>query len=192
MSVAMIGAVVVALGVGLARGGSLHRLSHISLRWTPLLFEGLAILFLFQLWDPPGLSRGSALAIVLLSNFAVLVFLAGNMRTSGVLLLGIGLALNFVVIAANQAMPVSPRAAETAGIDAPAAESSTLKHERLDDDTRLPWLADVIPVPGVGEILSIGDLVLALGMAHLVYAAMGAGAATEEERKKRSARQAGR
>lgn len=188
---AMLGAIVIALALGFARGGTLHRLSNISLRWTPLLFEGLAIQLIFQLWDPPGLSRAAALTVVLLSNLAVLVFLAGNLRTAGVFLLGLGLALNVVVIAANQAMPVSPRAAETAGIPAPPSESTSLKHERLDDDTRLPWLADVIPVPGLSEILSVGDIVLALGMAQLIYVAMGARTAANEERK-RSARQAGR
>jgi Family of unknown function (DUF5317) len=191
MSVAMIGAVLIALAVGLACGGSLHRLSSISLRWTPLLFEGLAIQLIFQLWDPPGLTKGSALAVVLLSNFAVLVFLAGNLRTPGVLLLGLGLALNVVVIAANDAMPVSPGAAETAGLSAPTTESASLKHERLNDDTRLPWLADVIPVPRLKEILSIGDIVLALGMAHLVYAGMRTGVVQGEGRRRRGVRQAG-
>jgi hypothetical protein len=38
------------------------------------------------------------------------------------------------------------------------------KHTLLTAHTRLPWLADIIPVPWLRSILSIGDLVLAAGL----------------------------
>ena len=191
MSLAMLGAILIAVALGIYRGGSLNRLSNISLRWTPLLFEGLVVQLAFQLWDPPGLTRSGALAILLLSNLAVTTFLLANIRTPGIFLAALGLVLNVTVIAANGAMPVSTGAAETSGISAPPASSSSFKHERLDDDTKLPWLADVIPVPRLREILSIGDIFLALGLAHLVLAAMGTGEETEAP-KRRGVRQAGR
>jgi hypothetical protein len=36
----------------------------------------------------------------------------------------------------------------------------------------LPWLADVIPLPVLERLISVGDVLLALGIAWLVYARM--------------------
>lgn len=178
MSLVLVLALVVALGAGLARGGSLRSLAETRFRWFILLFEGLAIQVVFDIWDPAGLDRGDALAVLLLSNAAVGGFILLNLRVPGMLLAGLGLALNVIVISANQAMPVSAHAARNAGID-PLGETTLLKHERLNSDTRFRWLADVIPVPGLKEILSVGDLVLALGVARLVYARTAAGNRTK-------------
>ncbi|MFN2526565.1 MAG: DUF5317 family protein, partial [Actinomycetota bacterium] len=69
---------------------------------------------------------------------------------------------------ANGAMPVGVEGARRAGLEPPPVEG-TVKHERVDEDTKLPWLADVIPLPGMRQILSVGDFVLILGLARLVY-----------------------
>ena len=169
MTFSLVAFVVVALIAGLARGGSLKSLAETRVRWLILLFEGLAIQLVFDIWDPPGLTAGGGLAVLLLSNTAVGAFLLLNKRIPGMLVVGLGLLLNTIVITANQAMPVSPSAAATAGIEPPPSISDDLKHERLDSETQLGWLGDVIPVPGVKEVLSLGDIVLALGAARLVY-----------------------
>lgn len=161
--------VAVALVAGLARGGSLTSLAETRVRWLILLFEGLFIQVAFDVWDPPGLTQSGGLAVLLLSNAAVGTFLVLNRRIPGTLVIAAGLLLNTIVIAANQAMPVSPSAAETAGLEPPSSISDDLKHERLDSETRLGWLGDIIPVPGIKEVLSLGDIVLALGAARLVY-----------------------
>ncbi|MDQ3985115.1 MAG: DUF5317 domain-containing protein [Actinomycetota bacterium] len=172
MSWSIVVALVLAAVLARFRGGSFQLLADTRLRWTILLFEGLLIQVLFDIWDPPGLTRSGALAVLIVSNVAVAAFIALNARMPGLLLAGLGLLLNVVVITANQAMPVSDSAAKTAGVAPPPESSTELKHERLDTDTKLPWLADVIPVPGLGEILSAGDIFLALGIGRLVYAQM--------------------
>lgn len=169
MSLSLVIVVVMALGLGLLRGGSLHALADTRVRWLVLLFEGLLIQLAFDLWDPPGLSSSGALAVLVVSNVAVAAFVALNRRIAGMWLIGVGLILNTLVITANRAMPVSPSASATAGIEAPSAIDDDLKHERLDDDTVLGWLADVIPVPGLREVLSLGDVALAAGMGWLVF-----------------------
>ena len=165
----MVLALVIAAAAGLLRGGSLESLAATRFRWIILLIEGLVIQLVFDIWDPPGLTTGHAVAVLIVSNVAVATFLLVNSHLPGVVLIGAGLVLNVVVIGANQAMPVSTRAADVAGLD-PPPQAAELKHERLDDDTRLPWLGDVIPLPGLKEVLSVGDVVLALGIARLVYA----------------------
>ncbi|MDQ4143701.1 MAG: DUF5317 domain-containing protein [Actinomycetota bacterium] len=169
MSLSLAVVLAASLAFGLWRGGSLHALAETRVRWLVLLFEGLAVQVIFDVWDPPGLTSAGALAVLLVSNLAVGTFALLNFRLAGMLLVGLGLVLNSIVIAANQAMPVSPSASTAAGVDPPTAGSDDLKHERLDEDTKLGWLADVIPVPGLREVLSLGDLVLALGIGRLVY-----------------------
>lgn len=158
-----------ALGIALWRGGSLQALADTRVRWLLLLLQGLLIQVAFDVWDPPGLTRTHALGVLLISNAAVATFVVLNLRIPGMLLIGAGVVLNTLVIGLNGAMPVSVGASSVAGVEPPSASADDLKHERLSDDTRLPWLGDVIPVPGLKEVLSVGDVLLAVGMARLVY-----------------------
>lgn len=153
---------------GVLRGGSLSTLADTRFRWGWLIFAGLALQLGFDLWDPDWLTRAQATAIVLSSNALILIFVVLNRVLPGMWLIGVGLALNALVIGANQAMPVSVDAAHSAGAPVPN-DTSSIKHERMDGDTLLPWLGDVIPLSIGNQVLSIGDLVLAAGMGWLVY-----------------------
>lgn len=161
----------IAAVVALVRGGSFHNLARTEFRWSWLLLAALVTQLVFDYWDPEWLSDGGGLAVILLTNAAVAVFLARNWEIPGMGLAAVGMLLNVVVIAANGAMPVSLRAAEAAGLEGPPREPG-VKHEILTDDTVLPWLADVIPLPVLERLISVGDVVLAAGIAWLVYARM--------------------
>lgn len=163
-----LGIAVVAAIAGVLRGGSLASLAATHFRAPWLLFGGLALQLGFDLWSPSWLGSGGALAIVLVSNALVLVWLWLNRRLPGVLFAALGLALNVVVIASNQAMPVSRAAIEAAGGNSSALPQD-LKHEPASDRTIVPWLGDVIPVPGAGVVISVGDVVLAAGLGLLAY-----------------------
>ncbi len=114
-----------------------------------------------------------------LAVIAVAAFLALNWHLPGMWLAALGFVLNVVVIAVNQGMPVSREAAEIAGFtDLPGWG---IKHEPLDESTILPWIADVIPIPGLKKILSIGDVALAAGIGWLVYKRTVAEDAVEEQ-----------
>lgn len=170
----MLTALVLAVLTGVAarlRGGSLTGLAETSFRWTPLLVAGLVFQIGFLYWEPEWLADGGGLAVILASNLAVAVWLVANRSLPGLLLAGAGMALNVIVIAANGAMPVLEASAEKARV-AQQIEDASIKHELLDDDSVLPWLADVIPVPPFAEVLSVGDVVLALGLCRVVDARM--------------------
>jgi hypothetical protein len=154
--------------LGTLRGGSLDSLSRTKLRWWGLLVLGLGLQLLFGYWQPAWLNRAAAVATVLSSNAAIAVFVWANRHLPGMLLVGAGLLLNVIVIAANGAMPVSPGASRIAHVPRSLSDPG-IKHERLDSDTALPWLGDVIPVPRLGEVMSVGDVVLAVGLGVLVY-----------------------
>jgi hypothetical protein len=155
--------------LGLARGGSLDALATTRLRWTWLLVTGLVIQNVGLLWSPEWLHGARALFLLVVSNLALVVFIAGNRRMPGMLIADLGLALNLLVIVLNGAMPVSTEAARVAGVER-VRDVAGLQHEAMGADTALPWLGDLVPVPALGEVWSIGDLVLAAGIARLVYA----------------------
>jgi hypothetical protein len=174
--VAIILLVVIALAtvVALVRGGSLDRLAETEFRFGPLLLIALVAQFGLDLWNPPWLNETGDLAVLLVTNLAVAIFLFVNRHLPGLLLAAAGMLLNVIVITANGGMPVSERAAEIAQM--PITEIG-IKHELLTDQTRLPWIADVIPVPVVHRVISAGDILLMSGIALLVY---GRATASEE------------
>ena len=158
----------VAGGVALLRGGSLKALGETQFRYLWLVFGGLALQLIAD-FASPSLGEGPGVAIVLLANLAIVGFLIGNRHLPGMILIGVGLMLNVLVISLNGGMPVSTRAAEIAGFSSEDLDNPGVEHERLDDETILPWLGDAIPIPGTQVVLSVGDVVLGIGVADLVY-----------------------
>ena len=123
-------------------------------------------------------------ALVLTSFALVLIGVWMNRRLPGVWLAGIGVALNFAVIAANGgAMPVDRDLAVKAGsarlvemLDSPAYA----KHARVGPATRLRPLADVLPLPMLVPRPrffspgSVGDVFVTVGACWLILVGMGA------------------
>ena len=171
----MVLAEIIAVGLifGLLRGGTLkHVLSE------PLTGEWilLVLLPLQMLW--PSISRRAGLGcgisvvawLAMMGVLAAVLFL--NSRSRWMLAFaGLGIAMNVLAIGLNGAMPVSIKATSEIGIPrvaARAALEADCLHEELTDSSRLVVLADVIAVPGPRwqrGVLSIGDLLLALGLA---------------------------
>jgi hypothetical protein len=86
----------------------------------------------------------------------------------------VGGGLNAAVMLANGGMPVSVEAAEQAGLVPTALgdDDPTARHVELDDDTRLPFLADVVPLHVGPEraVFSAGDVVLLAAVAGAGFA----------------------
>lgn len=161
----------IAVGAGLLRRGSLERLASTHFRFLWLLWTGFAIQIGAQIWSPDWLTEKWELTVLLVSNALVAAFFISNFRLPGIVLAGMGLVLNVLVIGFNGAMPVAADASESAGIKR-SLEQAGLKHELLDSNTALPWLGDVLPIPIFREVLSVGDILLASGIAYLIYARM--------------------
>jgi hypothetical protein len=154
----------VAVVVALARGGKLRNFAELRLRGWWLLLAGF---FLQAAADfvpeSPAWSDDAAFGLVLASYVVLLLVVLLNRTESGMWLAGIGMAMNFTVIALNGGMPVSPEAAALAGNGAEFV--ATAKHIALDASTRLAFLADVIPVEFLRTVVSLGDVFLAVGLA---------------------------
>jgi hypothetical protein len=171
--------VLAAVILSLATGGSLRLLAREQLKgeWV------LLILLPAQLIWPDaaralGVKCGASVAVWLAMMMALAAVLILNSRRRWMLALAaLGISLNVLVIALNTAMPVSIMAASEIGgtrADARRLLKQDCLHEEIDGRTVLPQLADIVPIPGPPwhrSVISIGDLLLALGLAGWAFAA---------------------
>lgn len=125
-----------------------------------------------------GINCALSMVMWLLMMIALVVVIALNTGRRPVLAVAaLGIAANVLVIALNGAMPVSIEAASEIGgtrAEARAVLAESCLHEEIDAGTRLAVLADVIAVPGPEwqrSVLSIGDVLLSLGLGGWVFAA---------------------
>ena len=149
----LVSGVAVGLVVGIVAGGDWRRLKGFDLRAWPVLVVAAAARLLAPLMGAIGVAA-SAVGIALI---AVVAFV--NVGLPGAALIGLGSALNLIVVAANGGMPVDPGAIAAAGKSMP----SDGLHLVIDGGTRLPFLADVIRVPILNNIYSVGDFLVAAG-----------------------------
>jgi hypothetical protein len=157
--------------VGLIAGGRPSALASLKVRWTPAALIGLAL----QLAPASGRTWGLVLLVVsfvLLTGFAVVNARAG---VPGFILILLGVVMNFTVIAVNQGMPVS----RDALVASHQEESLPIllarpgaKHHLARPDDRLMLLADVIAVPPLKQVVSLGDILAYTGVVWLVVAGM--------------------
>ena len=174
----LLGVVAVAAVTGLLLGRTFAGFPDVSLGWPALAVVGLALQLL-----PVG--DDLAYVALMLSFGMLLAFAIVNLRAPGFLLLAVGLALNLVAIGWNGGMPVTVEALRDAGqihsLDDLADDG--VKHRLADEHTVLVPLVDAIGLPPpVGDVVSVGDLCMYLGVGWFVVAGM------PERRQRLSAR----
>jgi hypothetical protein len=157
-----------ALVIAVLRGGRLVNLGDIELKAWWLLFIALGLQFGTRLLPDESWSDWAGVTMVLVSYGLLMILVVLNRSAPGMWIVGLGVLMNFVVIAANGGMPVLAGAAEVAsGFTVTDPDlSGTFKHVPLDESSRLTFFADVIPLRflGIGEVISLGDVFLALGL----------------------------
>jgi uncharacterized protein DUF5317 len=163
--------------IGLLARGSFKGLKDIQLRMVWVLFVSLAIAILPLFSDSINEHRRG---LLLVANAGVLLFLLVNILTSrgetraGFLVITLGWALNFTVIAVNGGMPLSRWAYAASGQTQRITEGSGGFYRIVlaGPKTTLLRLGDVIPIRLFREVVSIGDILLFLGIALVIAAAM--------------------
>lgn len=150
------------------------RLAQVRLRAVRLLVVAAAVQLGTSAFAPEsGLARAVALVM---TTLLVGLFVYGNRAVAGAPLIGAGLLLNVIVVAANGAMPVSVSAAEDAGLTRAALglEEDAMR-EPVGDGTRLVLLGDVVPLtlPWRAQVVSPGDVLVAAGVGLLLVSAGG-------------------
>jgi hypothetical protein len=169
-----------------ARGRTFAGWSCRQLAWWPLGLTALAIeiaLASTPLGEHPwAIEWGSA---VWLTALAAMVAVLGRnaWQRSGLprlpwLLAAVGVALNVVVVTANDGhMPQSQTARAEAGVSVErvaglASQPGWHNVAPMSPETRLPWLGDVFAEPAwlpLRNVVSIGDLLLTGGLAWATY-----------------------
>jgi len=159
--------------------GKPYRVPELSKVWL-VFFAVIPQLLVFQIPFTSGwFSDGWAAGVLVASQLVLLVFIWFNRDKLGMKILGVGLALNLLVIALNKGlMPISPETVLALYPEMPiSAWQIGFRPGRSKNillpagDTRLAWLSDSILLPEWfpwARALSLGDLVIVLGVVWLL------------------------
>src|SRR5688572_24476569 len=158
--------------IGLVRGGSFRRLEEVKLRRLPVVFVGVAFQVASVIAEQ-NLLGGLAFAFTIGSFVSIAWFAGANRREIGMPLIALGALSNVAVIVANGGMPVSRHAMRLAGLAENLRANLFVRgaHHPMTSDTRLPFLADIIPLR-YGTVVSVGDLLIWAGLMLLLQQLM--------------------
>lgn len=160
------------------RGGRFRNLENIYTKGWYLLIISALVQFSLSLGKKKDIRFANKILgdyliyVIVFTYFLMMVAVILNIEKNYMKLLFIGLSLNLIVIAANDGkMPVSLNGIEgiREGINNEISlpeRDFDIKHEAVDKDTKLVYLADIILIPEpypLAKILSIGDIFLILG-----------------------------
>ncbi|MEZ5245362.1 MAG: DUF5317 family protein [Acidimicrobiales bacterium] len=159
-------AVCAGLLVGFVRRGRLASIARTRIRRPEFLAVAIGASLFVDMTDtgPSGL-------IALLGLVGGLAFAVVNLHLAGMTVIAVGITANLLPIALNGSMPVRPDAlveAEMVTVDELPRVSLNGARELSDDSTILPALGDTFPVRWTHQVVSIGDLVMMVGLADLV------------------------
>ena len=170
--------VFIGLALGLAVGGSLDNLLDIRLRWLPaLLVAAAARVTLDWALAGGGLPDAIRLWLVLLTYVYLVAMLLANRGLPGMTAAALGTAANGIAIVVNRGwMPVWQPSLGAAGFDSTTVHSNF--HTMLTGPVDATFfarggpLADIIPIPIpiLQSVASVGDLLLAAGLAFFIFA----------------------
>jgi hypothetical protein len=164
-------ALVVAVLVVVARRGSLRQLAQLPVEGFGMLFLALAIQAALGLVHiPEARIDDVGFGLLILSYACILGFCFANFRIRGMAIVTIGIALNAIVIALNQGMPADGPTRVDAQGRTVSTVTTSVKHRPQRPGDVLTVLDDRIVVRRpFHEILSFGDLILAIGLIDVCY-----------------------
>lgn len=177
----LVDTVVVSALVGKLRGGSLSSLGEVPLKRIEIIVAAFAVEALVVALGLRGIELVSVISpYAFLYAYASLLYAVWvNRDIRWMSLIGLGILLNFSVILANSMrMPVSADALVAAGMSQQVAAieaGRVLTYKLMDSTTRLRLLGDIIPICSpypVHRVVSLGDLVMALGVFLLIQREM--------------------
>ena len=168
-------AVLVGLGLGRLLGGRVSALAAIPIRAPWLFYAAIALQIAGY---PSGVlpwSIGDSLATGLwMVSYALLIAaVAVNVRLPGAGIVGLGMLSNLAAVVSNGGhMPARAAALRAAGVHFTGVHNNSA----VASHPNLPWLIDRWPVPAwipMGNVYSVGDVLIAVGAVVLVCAGMG-------------------
>lgn len=179
--------IIAGIAAALATGGSFSRLAALHFHHGWLILGAFVVQIL--IFSPLAAALPASLfldyplvvpTLHILTNLVLIGAICLNWRVSGMRFVALGLLLNFAAIAANGGyMPVSGEVLERVGriedIQELRATGHLSKAVLMNDDSRLPFLADIfaVDVPLMqGRVFSAGDVLISIGAFVLVFNGM--------------------
>lgn len=165
---------------GIYSGGRVRNIAHLRIHRWWLLLIALVIQGTLSI-----VAAALRIPLLVFAAATLVVWCASNLREArvarGMVALGIGVALNTLVIALNGGMPVN----HTALVDAGYSSNYNVTRGHFDKHVapvhvHLAFLGDLIPIPVIRNILSVGDVIMLVGVFLVMRAAMLAQSATTE------------
>jgi hypothetical protein len=164
-------AIVAGLLIGFLLGGRLDSIAETRFRWGWLAILALAIQLV--LFSPLAGGLGDAARWIYVASTAlVVVVVLANLRLPGLPIVLLGAVSNTAAIVANGgSMPASPAALAALGgtVNNGPTNSIVVEHPALEP------LTDIFAMPAwipFANIFSIGDVLIAIGVAVAIAAAM--------------------
>jgi len=165
--------ILLALIVGAIAGGGLPRLADLKLRWTVLLLVALGLRVAAGLSRETGIGAEIPVGWAYLAAYGLIfAWLWGNWRVPGLQIASVGIGANMLAVLVNAGqMPIWSAAYAAAGFTAADIANDPF-HFILTASSVGEFVAsgglfgDVIPLPLplIRDVVSIGDVLLALGI----------------------------
>jgi MFS family permease len=165
--------ILLALVVGALAGGGLPRLADLKLRWTALLVAALALRIAASLTRETGIGADIPVGWAYIASYGlILAWLWGNWRVPGLQIAAVGIGANMLAVLINSGqMPIWSAAFFAAGFTEADIVNDPF-HFLLVTDTVAGFVAqgglfgDVIPLPLpiIRDVISLGDVLLAMGI----------------------------
>ncbi len=168
----LVEAVLLGAITGWLRRGKIRRLAGLTLPGWSLAVLALAIQLVIMISFNCGWAFISPAVpyLHLISYAPLLGFVYLNRNHRGMLLIGLGLLLNLIVIAANKGfMPVNPSLLTPPLQEELLSGAGSPLHTALTDEAVFPLLCDQIRIPyRLDKVISIGDILLGAGIAIFI------------------------
>jgi MFS family permease len=165
--------IALALVVGALAGGGLPRLADLRLRWIPILGLALGLRVGAILLGQADGSGDLPIEWAFVTAYLLLfLFLGANWRVPGLQVAAVGIGLNTLAVILNGGrMPIWAGAYQAAGF-APGSLDNDPFHFLISSGSVADFVSrggifgDVVPlpIPLIRDVVSIGDLLLALGI----------------------------
>ena len=177
--------IILALIVGKIKGGSISKLENLHIRgWYLLVISfSLEILSLFFITKTnnhlANIIGSSFFYIHILIYLLLIIGIFMNFKEMGFKIIFFGSILNFFAIAFNKGrMPVSINALNDAKLYDQLDllySHRIITHTLITENTKMNFLGDIIPITRpypFPKIISIGDILISLGIFVLIYSYM--------------------
>lgn len=156
-------AISIGAAIGRARGGRLRAFTKTKIYAAGGLATGISVALIISLIGP-----SQPVLWVLLAYGAFTYFGLRNLHFTGMVVLLIGIVMNLTPLIANGAIPVSERALVSVGdIDEAGEPIISGARESTATAGSFGFFGDVVPVPALGTVVSLGDLVIAVALADI-------------------------